>query len=66
MLAETVLGKEHPLTLTGINNLAEVLSGQGNYEEAERIHRQALVLKETVLGKKYPDTLTTMNNLASV
>ena len=63
---EKMLGKEHPSTLTSMNNLAEVLRGQGNYEEAERIHRQALALTEKVLGMEYPDTLTSMNNIALV
>jgi len=35
-----------------------VLSRQGRYEEAERMHRQALALWETVLGKEHPSTLT--------
>ena len=61
-----VLGKEHPFTLTSMNNLALVLSSQGNYKEAEQIHRQELALTEKVLGKEHPDTLTSMNNLASV
>ena len=61
-----MLGKEHPDTLTSKNNLAEVLSSQGNYEEAEQIHRQALALRERVLGKEDPDTLTSKNNLAEV
>ena len=34
---EKVLGKEHPSTLTSMNNLAEVLSRQGKYDEAERL-----------------------------
>ena len=33
-----MLGKEHPFTLTSMNNLAEVLSRQGIYEEAEEIY----------------------------
>jgi tetratricopeptide (TPR) repeat protein len=60
---EKMLGKEYPDTLTSINNLALVLSSQGKYDEAERIHRQALALRETVLGKEHPNTLTSMNNL---
>ena len=35
---EKMLGKEHPDTLTSMNNLALVLSSQGNYEEAEEIY----------------------------
>jgi hypothetical protein len=30
----TVLGKEHPSTLTSINNLAAVMRDQGKYEQA--------------------------------
>jgi hypothetical protein len=37
-----------------------VLSHQGKYEEAEKMHRQALGLRETVLGKERPDTLTSI------
>ena len=32
-----MLGKEHPSTLTSIDNLANVLSRQGKYEEAEEM-----------------------------
>ena len=63
---EKMLGKEHPDTLASMNDLAEVLSSQGNYEEAGQIHRQALALREKVLDKEHPLTLTSMNNLAGV
>ena len=36
---EKMLGKEHPSTLTSMNNLAKVLSGQGKDDEAEEMHR---------------------------
>jgi hypothetical protein len=65
-LRETVLGKEHPDTLTTMNNLANVLSDQGKYEQAEEMHRQTLGLRETVLGKEHPFTLISMNNLVTV
>ena len=61
---EKMLGKEHPSTLTSMNNLAGVLSSQGKYSEAEEMHRQALALCETVLGKEHPDTLTSVYCLA--
>ncbi len=35
---ENMLGKEHPDTLTSMNNLALVLSSQGKYKEAEEMH----------------------------
>ncbi|KAL6886864.1 hypothetical protein GGI43DRAFT_431653 [Trichoderma evansii] len=37
-LMEKVLGKHYPDTLTSINNLAQVLSNLGKYEEAEKMH----------------------------
>ncbi|KAK4220997.1 Tetratricopeptide repeat-domain-containing protein [Podospora fimiseda] len=65
-LREKVLCKEHPSTLTSMNNLALVLGSQGKYEEAEKMHRQALQLFEKVLGKKHSSTLSSMRNLAGV
>jgi len=65
-LSETVLGNEHPSTLTSMNNPASMLSDHGKYEQAEEIHRQALRLSETVLGNEHPDTLMSLNNLAGV
>jgi tetratricopeptide (TPR) repeat protein len=65
-LRETVLGKEHPSTLTSVDNLALALRPQGKYEEAEEMHRQALGLNEPVLGKEHPDTLMSTSNLANV
>ena len=38
-LRDTVLGKEHPSTLTSMNNLAMVLRDQGKYEQAEEMHQ---------------------------
>jgi Tfp pilus assembly protein PilF len=61
-----LLGKEHPDTLTSIDNLAGVLRYQGKYKQADEMHRRALRLRETVLGKKHPSTLASMNNLALV
>jgi tetratricopeptide (TPR) repeat protein len=63
---QELLGQKHPSTLTSMNNLALVLSGQGKYAEAEEMCRQVSELRETVLGKEHPDTLTSMNNLAEV
>ena len=57
---------EHPLTLISMTNLAQVLSGQGKYEQAEEMHRQVLRLSEIVLGKEHHDPLTILYNLASM
>ncbi|KAJ5366060.1 hypothetical protein N7541_000001 [Penicillium brevicompactum] len=49
---EKVLGREHPDTLTSVNNLGSVLDSQGKYEEAEAMHRWALEAREECLTGK--------------
>jgi hypothetical protein len=49
-----------------MNNLANVLSLRGNYEQAESLHQHVLGQRETVLGTQHPGTMTNMNNLADV
>jgi hypothetical protein len=49
-----------------MDSLAGVLTGQGKYEQAEEMHRQALRVREMVLDKEHPDTPTSVNNLATV
>ena len=52
--AEKDLGREHPDTLTSVNNLAVLYSDQGRYAQAGRkTHsiKRALEAKERVLGK---------------
>ena len=55
-----MLGKEHPSTLTSMNNMALILSKQGKYKEAEEMYGQALALTKRVLRKEHPDTLTSV------
>lgn len=61
-----ILGDEHPSTLMSMNMLALVLKELDEFEEAERIHRQALELSRRVLGETHPLTLEIMNHLALV
>ncbi|KAF4627699.1 hypothetical protein G7Y89_g10454 [Cudoniella acicularis] len=61
---EKALGKEHPNTLTSVDNLATVLESQGKYEQAEEMNRRALEGKEKALGKEHPSTLMSVYNLA--
>jgi CHAT domain-containing protein/tetratricopeptide (TPR) repeat protein len=65
-LAERVLGREHPDTLTSVNNLAEDYNAQGRYGEAEPLYKRALEAYERVLGREHPNTLTSVNNLAGL
>ena len=62
----SVLGPEHPDTLTSVNNLAPALSREGRYNEAKHMLLEVLQLRTTVLGTEHPDTLISMNHLASV
>jgi hypothetical protein len=43
-----VLGREHPSTLSSMNNLASVLDSQGKYEEAWLIRK---IPKDTLSNK---------------
>ncbi|KAB2946443.1 MAG: tetratricopeptide repeat protein (plasmid) [Candidatus Methanoperedens sp.] len=65
-VSESVLGNEHPDTLTYVNNLAMLQKSKGDYEGAEQLYRHALEISESVLGNEHPDTLTYMNNLAEL
>jgi tetratricopeptide (TPR) repeat protein len=59
-----VLGEGHPLTASGYNNLAEALSVQGKYAEAEPLYHTALAITLKALGEGHPDTATSYGNLA--
>ena len=43
--------------LTAAGNLAQSLSCQGKYDEAEKMQREVLAVKQRVLGAEHPDTL---------
>src|SRR5204862_129233 len=61
----TVLGEEHPDTLTSMANLASTYRNQGRWTEAEELEVQVIERSKRVLGAEHPDTLTSMANLAS-
>jgi tetratricopeptide (TPR) repeat protein len=63
---ERLLGREHPSTLTSVNNLGLVLYKQGKYEEAETTHRRALEAREKVLGREHRNTLASVSGLGNV
>jgi len=56
-----VLGKKHPFTLTGMNNLAFVLKGRGQDAEAIKIIGKCVRLRTLVLGADHPHTLSSSN-----
>ncbi|KAH0562201.1 hypothetical protein GP486_003102 [Trichoglossum hirsutum] len=61
---KSVLGAEHPDTLTSMNNLALTFWNQGRWKEAEELGVQVMETRKRVLGAEHPDTLTSMGNLA--
>ncbi|KAL2822076.1 hypothetical protein BJX63DRAFT_417851 [Aspergillus granulosus] len=61
---KTVLGAEHPDTLTSMTNLASTYWNQGRWNEAEKLQVHVMETLKTVLGAEHPDTLASMNNLA--
>jgi tetratricopeptide (TPR) repeat protein len=63
-LRTTILGSDHPDTLSSMNNLASTYWNQGRWDEAEKLHIQVLEMGKVKLGSDHPNTLTSMNNLA--
>ena len=62
-LGRSTLGETYPDTLSSLNNLAIAVAQQGNYAEAEKLHRECVDGTEKVLGKGHPNTVTWKKNL---
>lgn len=50
--------------LIAMNNVADVLTNQRKFAEAEHLHREALSKAELVLGRLHPDVFVTRGQLA--
>ncbi|KAJ6580477.1 hypothetical protein DFH09DRAFT_294754 [Mycena vulgaris] len=59
------LGREHPDTLSAMNNLANTYDGLGRSQEAKELRVEVLEKRRKILGGEHPDTLSAMNNLAN-
>jgi hypothetical protein len=57
---EKVLGPEHPLTATSLNNLALLC----DLAEARPLLERALAIREKVLDPEHPVTANSLTNLA--
>ena len=60
-----VVGPDHPYTTSAQEGLANVLSAENRYAEAEALLRQILIERQRVLGADHTDTLLSQYNLAS-
>ena len=62
-MSRTVLGDEHPDTLSSMNNLASTLRALGDFGKARALYREALSGFEKLLGIEHPNTQTVASNL---
>ena len=66
VLAESVLGTEHPSTLRSVDSLALLYSAWRRYGEAEQLYRRALASREKALGRDHPDVAHSLSLLAAL
>ncbi|HEY7416248.1 MAG TPA: FxSxx-COOH system tetratricopeptide repeat protein, partial [Ktedonobacteraceae bacterium] len=59
-----LLGEEHLAVAESVNYLADLAYFQGNYLQAERLHRQVLHIREQQLGPRHAETAISLNSLA--
>ncbi len=58
-----LLGKDHPLTATSLNNLGGVLLAKGDLDGSELYLRQSLEIRRRVVESNHPHLAITLNNL---
>ena len=61
-----MLGERHPDYANSLNNLAALLSAQGDYARARPLYEQALAIRKEVLGERHPLYATSLSNLGLV
>lgn len=64
-LRRSVLGEDHPDTLSSANNLAINLSWLGQYKQARQLNDDTLTRRRQVLGDDHPRTLASASNLVA-
>ncbi len=60
----SILGDDHPFTLSCAVNLANCLGDSGDLAAAEQLQRETIARLRDTLGLLHPDTLTCEANLA--
>ena len=60
----SLLGKNHPDTLSSLNNLVVLTLETGDYTKSLRLAEKSLSLNSKAFGEKHPNTLLALNNLA--
>ena len=59
-------GEQDPRLATILNNLAALYLGQGQYDEAEPLFRQALAIVEKAQGPEHPNVAISLENCAEL
>ena len=52
---QQTLRPQHPDVASSYNNLATVLSDQGDLKQAKEYHERALAIRQQTLGPQHPD-----------
>src|SRR5437588_398640 len=60
---EMALGREHPSTLTSMDNLATIWKYQECNDEALKLMVECVQLRKKILGVEHPATLSSLNKL---
>lgn len=63
-LYEAILGKEHPIVASTLNNIGENYLALGKYDLAETSLKKALEINEKKLGKTHSSVADVLSNLA--
>jgi hypothetical protein len=63
-LCESVIGLQHPDTLTVKTNLAKCCRDDDDYDRAEALHRECWQVCRDSLGDQHPDTLDSLEHIA--
>jgi tetratricopeptide (TPR) repeat protein len=65
-IRESVLGPDHPGTVTALGNLASAYWRLGRHRDALPLDQRALQIAEATLGPDHPTTALRLNNLALI
>jgi len=63
---EAVQGRNHPMVVMRLNNLASLLRNKGSLAEAETLFREVIVSNAQTLGRDHPDFAVGLNNLGNL
>ena len=59
-----LFGREHPDSLTALNDMAVTEDFLGQHKKAMEKHEEVYGLRRKILGESHPDTVLSLNNLA--